>query len=199
MKVFRLKHGPRDTFAILRGVDVPGDTQMIDGFWAKPMASHWRKVRVNRQKESADDAPKPLSDFAQDVSFPLFGERSVAALEDLLAGNGELLPTDCDEAPYWYYNPTTLLDALNETATEFYGSPRQIARYVFDPTKLRSATIFKISQKPKGSRIFVTDLFMARVKQARLTGFDPLLVWSDEDDIVRRFDLFDLPMAKAPA
>jgi hypothetical protein len=199
MKVFRLKHGPRGNFAVLRGRDEPGDTQMIDGFWAKPMAAQWRKVRVARRIESAADAAKPLSDFAHDVSFPLFGARAVVTLQDVLESNGELLPAICDEAAYWYYNTLTVLDALRAEGTEIYGKSRQIARYAFEPEIVKDAMIFKLTHWPKGTTLFVTDRFMARVQNAGLTGFEPLLVWTDEDDVVRRFDMFDLPMEKAPA
>jgi hypothetical protein len=194
MKVYRLKHGPRGEYADLRGTDEPGDTQMIDGFWGKPMAPTWRKVHLTRRIESPADACKPLADFAQDVSFPLFGERSVNALKEMLEDNGELLPALCDEAPYWYYNATKLLPALDESRSEFYGAPRQIQRYVFQVDPLKDASIFKIPQKAKGTRMFVTETFVERVKAAGLTGFEPLLVWSDEDDVIRRFDIFDLPI-----
>jgi hypothetical protein len=194
MKVYRLKHGPRGEYAVLRGTDEPGDTQMIDGFWGKPMAPTWRKVHLTRRIESPADACKPLADFAQDVSYPLFGERSVAELSDLLQANGELLATVFDEAQYWYYNPLTILEALDEKQAEFSGKSRQITRYVFYPKFISEATIFKLSYWPKGNTIFVTDRFMARVQAAKLTGFEPLLVWSDEDDVIRRFDIFDLPI-----
>ena len=194
MKVYRLKHGPLGEFAVLRGTDEPGDTQMIDGFWGKPMAADWRKVRLTRRIESAADASKPLADYAQDVSFPLFGERSVAELSEILRANGELLATAFDEAKYWYYNPLTLLDALDEKQAEFFGKSRQITRYVFKTQVISEATIFKLSYWSKGNTIFVTDRFIARVEASNLTGFEPLLVWSDEDDVIRRFDIFDLPI-----
>jgi hypothetical protein len=194
MKVYRLKHGPRGEYAVLRGTDEPGDTQMIDGFWGKSMIARWQKVHLTRRIESPADAIAPLSDYAEDVSFPLFGQRSVNALKDMLYDNGELLPALCDEAPYWYYNPTTLLDALDEGHSEFYGTPRQIQRYVFTVGSLKDASIFKIPQKARGTRVFVTDRFVARVVASGLTGFEPLLVWSDEDDVIRRFDIFDLPI-----
>jgi hypothetical protein len=198
MRVYRLKYGPRADFATLRGIDEPGNTQMIDGFWAKPMKSTWRKVRVERRIESAEDASKPLADYTHDVSFPLFGERACVALGDDLKRNGELLDTLCEEAKYWYYNPLTVLDALDENKTEFYGKSHQISRYVFHSDRLKNASIFKIALWPKGATIFVTESFVRQVRAAGLTGFQPLLVWSDEDEVIRRFDMFDLPVDRIP-
>ncbi len=111
----------------------------------------------------------------------VFRRRAVEALNPLLEEYGEFLPVCCEEADLWIFNPTTILDALNEDSSSVLRfSNEQIMRvnqYVFRPDIVRDIQIFKIPNL-RASPTFVSDHFVQRWKSAGLRGLGFKKVWS---------------------
>jgi hypothetical protein len=82
-------------------------------------------------------------------SHALIFREQAAKVYPLLAANGELLPLACAEAKLSIYNPTNLLDGLDENASSALrfssGRIMSITRHVFKPEVVRDAEIFKLS------------------------------------------------------
>ena len=107
------------------------------------------------------------------------------ALGDLLAGRGELLPLRCADGEYYAFNITCVIDALDYERAEvqrFRSSGRvmEILRYAFHLELLRDATIFKLPEMLR-SRPFVTEVFVERIKESGLLGFEVREVWPGEN------------------
>jgi hypothetical protein len=151
-------------------------------FNGKPMLLPWTDVTIGIDP---DPRSLPLGDFPSLIpGVPVFSPKAVAALRDMLVGNGEILPITIDGEQYFLYNVTRIVDALDEENSEisrFEGSSRvlDIDEYAFLPRKLSGKVIFKIPQLVDGW-VFVTDLFVKRVQSAGLKGFWFPVVWSRE-------------------
>ncbi len=112
---------------------------------------------------------------------PVFSRAAVAVLRDLLEGVGEILPVKIAGEEYFIYNLTRIIDALDESHSVLSrfddGRVFYIDEHFFFGDKLEDAPLFKIPQMPDSS-IFVTDVFVKRVKKAKLKGFWFPLLWS---------------------
>jgi hypothetical protein len=117
---------------------------------------------------------RPRTDFPSFGGVPVFSQRAIEALRDLLEPCGEILPLRCHEGTYFAYNVTRLVDALDEAQSELerFSSGRimWIERPVFFPDRLAGEVIFKVPQSP--NRTFVTDPFVRRIWERGLVGFD---------------------------
>jgi|SRR5579872_694815 len=113
----------------------------------------------------------------------LFSAKACQALNDLIAGRGELLPVMCDEGEWWCFNVTRALDALDLERSEVLrfsdGEIMRIAQHVFNAEVVRSESIFKTRQVSFSS-IFVTDRFVEAVNAAGLLGFEFKPLWNSE-------------------
>jgi len=111
----------------------------------------------------------------------IFRTRAVDALGSLLREYGELLPLLCDEADVMIYNPTRLLDALDEDASSVLrfngGRVMQINKYVFRPEVIGFSDIFKIPNL-RVSPTFVSQRFVDLWNSAELKGLEFRLVWA---------------------
>ncbi len=141
----------------------------IDRFDGTPMKRTWTDVRMEWDPKSRS----PKGDFGLVVVVPIFNAKAMDTLEDLLDGNGEILPTSCEGEPWFFFNVTRVIDALDESRSEvcrYLGSTeiRDINKYVFFEEKLTGIAIFKI---PQFYKVFVTDPFIERVKSTGLEGF----------------------------
>lgn len=148
---------------------------------------------MDREPSVDEDSPRDdclsggllPSDFPSSGGIiPVFSQRAVEALADLLLAHGEILPLTCVEGAYFAYNVTRLIDALDLQRSDYHqfssGVIFDISRHEFRPDRLRDAVIFKLPQMP-GPGEFVTDVFVRRVEQARLQGFSLKEVWSEAD------------------
>ncbi len=113
-----------------------------------------------------------FNDYPTVGSIPAFSLRAVIALRDLLEPNGQLLPIAGGN--YFAYNLLTIADALDRDASEGIAA-FEISRFEFRPNLVESLVIFRIPEKPYLT--FVTDIFVNRVAQADLKGFDFQLAW----------------------
>ncbi len=147
----------------------PNVWDFADRFDGTPMKLPWTDVQMAWDPASRS----PKGDFNLMLSVPTFSSRAIDTLRDLLEGNGEILPTRCEGEPWFFFNVTRVIDALDESRSEvctYLGTPEIMAidRYAFFAEKLIGITIFKI---PHCRRVFVTDAFVERVKSAGLEVF----------------------------
>jgi hypothetical protein len=102
-------------------------------------------------------------------------------LADLLEPNGELLPLESEKGEYYFYNITTVVDALNVKKSDccFWCDPPTYALdidyFAFHEEKLAGLSIFRIIDYP--ILAIVTDQFVRRVREAGLNGFDFPKIW----------------------
>ena len=114
----------------------------------------------------------------------IFRSSVIDSLGSLLKRYGELLPVSCHDANLWMYNPTTVLDALDEASSSIErfddGSIMMIDHHVFRPSVVADNDIFKISSLSV-SPTFVSHRFVDRWKGCGLTGLDFVPVWAAQD------------------
>ncbi len=154
---------------------------MIDGFRGETMVDVWKPVSIELSAED-NSHEMPSSDFPLlHAVVPVFSRRAVEALRDLLEPNGELLPLASGEGEYFAFNITRIVDALDEANSKVkrFSSGRVmiVEQHEFLIERVVGLTVFKIPQLAR-SHEFVTDAFVERVNQRRLTGFDFVPVWS---------------------
>jgi hypothetical protein len=106
----------------------------------------------------------------------IFRERALAGVTGtLLRENGELLPLTCPDAQLWIYNPTRVIDALDESACSLRrsksGEIMHIDRYVFKPQAVLGVEIFKITSIGV-SPTFLSERFVDAWRSAGLRGLD---------------------------
>jgi hypothetical protein len=185
MTIYELRAMP-DQYQILTTHGMPDWDPEPHWFARQPIAAEWRPplLRLYDDKKR----PLPVGDFPSFTALiPVFSERAVEALGDMLRANGELLPVHTATDTYYAFNPLTTLDALDEQDSEIArypdGAIRSIQRHVFYQDRLRDATIFQI---PQDLVTFVTDTFVDRVKEAGLLGFRFDLVWPLPEPAPRR-------------
>ncbi len=139
------------------------------------LAKLWRPPRVAGRVQPYNDYP------CVNLSDPVFSRRACDALRDLLEPNGELLPLDSDAGEYYFYNITTVIDALDlkKSKGAFFDSGIAIGDLMdyfwFHPAKLAGATIFRVPDVPACA--LVTRTFIDRVYAAGLNGFDFIKLW----------------------
>jgi hypothetical protein len=114
-------------------------------------------------------------------SFAL-NSRAKDVLVDVVGKDAELLPLACADEELWLLNPLHVTDALDEKRSELARYPSSgrimgVVRPVFDPKKLGDHRYFLTRQN---HFLYVTDVVVQAVRDAKLTGvrFEP--VWSDE-------------------
>lgn len=144
----------------------------------------WDPIQVStiREDEGRDLIP---SDSPWLGSHALiFNSRADGALGPLLRRYGEMLPVSCLEADLWIYNPTNVIDALNEATSSVlrFADNRimMIERYAFSPDVVADNDVFKIPSL-RVSPTFVSHRFVDLWKASRLTGLEFKRVWAAGD------------------
>jgi DNA-directed RNA polymerase subunit RPC12/RpoP len=165
--------------------DEEGIAERYRAFDGTPLPEDFPPLRVEPQEEA-----QPWSDLPGLAShIPVFGPRAVAALEDLLAGNGELLPLVCPTCPepFRAFNVTRLVDALDVERSEVKrfrsGRIMRILRYHFHEERLEGLTLFKIREEPLKAA-FVSRDFVRRVVEEGLLGFHFEWVFTTEEALL---------------
>jgi hypothetical protein len=164
------------------------DFDIIERLNGEPLSRSWSPIKVEVLIEEPEDKNLPVSDFPSMTTsaLPVFSQKAVDALKDLLLSNGELLPLDFPGGTYYIFNVTTVVDALNvpECDAVYFPTGRimTIHRYQFHPHKLNGLTIFKVPQFLLAP-IFVTDDFLKQAESAGLTGFKFKQVWTSDPQI----------------
>jgi hypothetical protein len=148
--------------------------------------AEWKPWKIIRAYTTPGNLTKPLGDRAG-IDFKsdpmVLSRRALNVLLPHIGSFGQALPLGFDDAEYFLFNVTNIVDALDEAACEVWRFPSsgrigQIIHYSFRPDAVRDQLMFKIPQQPKGFA-FVTDRFVELVERAGLTGFAFERLWSD--------------------
>jgi hypothetical protein len=111
----------------------------------------------------------------------IFRQAAVEALGPTLRKYGELLPLACSEGNLFVFNPTSIVDALDEIASSLlrFGSGRimKVNRYVFRPAAIGEIPIFKIPNL-RVSPTFVCQEIAELWERAGLTGLEFIPIWT---------------------
>lgn len=153
---------------------------IFNEFDGRSLAEDWVPLPIKAADE--DDEVAELADYALLGTIPVFSERAVDALSGVLRQNGELLPLLYERRPYFAYNVTTVIDALDQQRSSVKsfadGQIMWIDRYAFTVAPLATATIFKIPELPR-AYVFVTDKFVDLARPAGLQGIEFKHIWTD--------------------
>lgn len=154
----------------------PDDVQTKGRAWTvKPLSPIWSPQPVIGQVQPHNDYP------CVNLQIPAFSRRAVDALRDFLEPNGELLPLVSSVGEYYAYNIMTVVDILDHDRSDiiWYEGDHDIAlrirRYECNPEKLTGLSIFRLVEKP--AYTFVHQVFVDRVRQHGLQGFDFTRLW----------------------
>jgi hypothetical protein len=164
----------------------------------QPIRDSWFPIKVVESKNSHSHIPGDyphLHGFSGFLLTPVFSQKASEVLDDLLEGNGELLPLFCDFAQYYAFNVTREVEALDEERSEFklyselYGGlpPDEsddfllVTQFMFHPERVDDLSIFHLPRRNRKNIPLVTDRFVQRVQEANLKGFAFKLLWSSSD------------------
>lgn len=149
-------------------------------------AAHPR-IEVDRNTDStprdSDARFGDYSNLSHDV-HPVFSQRAKDLLTPHLQGLGQWVELVSDEAPYWLFYITNVVDALDVERSKLLYFPggskvMEISTFSFRPDIVRDQFLFTLPQRPGNHRL-VTDRFIDFVREHNLTGFSFDLLWSAE-------------------
>jgi hypothetical protein len=110
----------------------------------------------------------------------IFRRRAADMLASLLQEHGELLPLQCNEADVVMYNPTRLIDALDEEASAVLrfqsGRIMRVNRYELRPQVVGDIDIFKLPSL-RVSPTFVSERFVDLWNSSDLRGLEFKRIW----------------------
>ncbi len=149
----------------------------------EPRTKKWEPVvRVRRVRPSLREGIRP-ADSPYAGACLIFRRSAVDALRDILDAHGELLPLEDEGGVELYvYNPRAL-EALDHERT--VGSRHENGRvyspgnHVFIPSVVEGVDVFRQVQEKLG-RVYLSDRFIQRWKQAKLKGLDFTLAWDSD-------------------
>jgi hypothetical protein len=188
MKIYEMKASPENRWVWFFTVEGPltpnGRAECQAFFDARP------RIRIDRNTDSTPHgSTAKLGDFSNLGHGPeaCFSARAKQLLGPHIDGLGQWLALECDEAPYWLFNVTHTVDALDEAGSEIArfrdGRVMGIDSFTFKPEKLTGELLFQVPQC-LGTPNLVTQAFVDLVHQHRLTGFSFRMVWSKENGAV---------------
>jgi hypothetical protein len=146
------------------------------------------RIPIERNHESTPKDSNAVLADCSDINYrkryPLFSERARTIFEPRLEGLGRWIELPSEEAKYWLFFTTNVVDALDESKSELIHFPSsgrlmEIAAYAFKPEVVKDQFLFTLKQQP-GRDVLVTDAFIDVVREHRLTGFMFLRLWSSE-------------------
>lgn len=193
-------------FAFVRGESIRNKGRLTFDFLPDNIQSKGRKWTVTPMSaiwvpQPVQGRVRPYNDYpCVNLSIPAFSRRTVDALRDFLAPNGELLPLVSSVGEYYVYNITTVADILDDGKSDIRWANEkkitaiEVSRYECFPDKMYGLSIFRLVEKP--SSTFVSQEFVDRVIAHGLQGFHfiklwPLpsgVNWRDEDRINRQHE-----------
>jgi hypothetical protein len=163
----------------------------------QPIGDNWLSVKVEEWEHTYSHIPGDypvLGGFPGYPITPVFSQKAVNALANLLEGNGELLPLICEFGQYYAFNITSEVDALDEERSELklnselypYETPSEpdfylVTRFAFHPDRVADLSIFKLPKRNRKNRPLVTERFVQRVQEADLKGMAFNLLWSSSN------------------
>jgi hypothetical protein len=123
-----------------------------------------------------------LADFSKVNSDICFSQRAKEIFDPHINHLGQWLKLESDEAPYWAFNITNVVDAIDreKSKLDFFSSGRlmDIDEHAFHAQRLQGQLMFKIPDLNKHE--YVTQPFIDLVYKHQLTGFKFLHLWCSE-------------------
>ncbi|WP_038490990.1 imm11 family protein [Collimonas arenae] len=173
MKIFSIV--PENGYELCHPIEQDGFENFNAKINGMRRAADWQPIAVKIIQED-EDVKLLTSDAPWLGSHALIlRENAVIALRPLLMEFGELLPLTCDKADLVVFNPTSVLNAVDEDASSITrfsnGRIMHISRYAFFPEVVYGADIFKISNL-RVSPTFVSQRFVAQWKSSHLRGLE---------------------------
>lgn len=146
----------------------------------RPRGQSWHPIAVRVVRE---DQGKPLlqSDSPWLGSHALiFNSKARDRIAAELSKYGELLPLACVEEELVVFNPTRVLDALDERASSLQrftnGRIMRVERYVFLASMVEGEDVFKIPNL-RVSPTFLSHRIVELWQRAALKGLEFVKVW----------------------
>ena len=155
------------------------DINFIQSFDGMEKKKDWNPMQVKRVYDRELSNTLGLSPH-----IPVFDEKAISVLNDLLIGNAEILPLDCKDGVFYAINVINVIDCIDYERSKYktFRDGKRIMRfitYVFNEEKIKGTNLFKIIDEPL-KRPFVSDEFRKRVVDNKLTGFKFELAWDSE-------------------
>lgn len=157
------------------------DINFVQSFDGKEKMKDWNPVQVKRMYDREFSNTPGLSPH-----IPVFDEKAINVLSDLLMGNAEILPLDCEDGIFFAINVINVIDCIDYGRSKYktFRDGKRIMRfisYAFDEEKIKGMYLFKIKDEPL-KRPFVSDEFRKRVVDSNLTGFKFELAWDSGEN-----------------
>lgn len=136
----------------------------------KRVSDTWPAIELEFiSKGKKGDCPDLIS------SLPVFSERAISILDDLLKDSVEYLPFLCPgKVKYYGVNVLKSIDCINHDNAEVVrfdsGRIMRFKKYAFKKDMLEGIQIFKIPDL-LNSPVFVGEIFVDKVKETGLEGF----------------------------
>jgi hypothetical protein len=142
----------------------------------------WKPIAVRLIREDEGRKLRPSDSPWLGSHALIFNAAAIDALGPLLRVYGELLPLSCKDAQLSVFNPTRVVDALDEEASSVLrfsdGRIMRVNRYIFDPEPIRGVYVFKI-RNLRVSPTFVGQHFVDWWNEAGLEGLEFRMIWSE--------------------
>jgi hypothetical protein len=149
------------------------------GEWVVPrLAASWVPLRVIGRVRPFNDCPGFLAG-------PVFSQRAVDALRDILEPNGELLPLLTSVGSYFFYNCTTVADIIDFDRSKLVhlnkSTVSTIDHLELHEDRLAGLSIFRIRKYENSCCI--TDAVARRIREAKLDGIELRKLWPLPADV----------------
>ncbi len=185
-------------FAVQEGYEwvVPkndADFEVFRGFDGTRRRRGWTPILVKLIRLDDQGKIRAESDFPWlGEHAPVMTRRASELLQDVLAGDGELLPLACDDADLRVLNVLRVIDALDVARSDVVRFPSTgrimtVKAHVFRPNGLRGVKVFKVPELLRGTT-FVTDEIVDLVDRSDLKGVGFRLLWDEIDGPARHID-----------
>lgn len=157
------------------------DIDYIQSFDGAAKKENWNPVKVKRMYDREFSNTPGLSPH-----IPVFDEKAISVLGDLIIGNAEILPIDCENGKFYAINVTNVIDCIDYEKSQFrtFRDGKRIMKfekYVFIKEKIEGMNLFKIKDEPL-KRPFVSEKFREKVIDNNLIGFKFELAWDSEQN-----------------
>jgi hypothetical protein len=150
-----------------------------------PRQSSWQPIRVELIRENLGTPLKRSDSPWLGWQSLIFRPRVVEVLGSLLRSHGELLPLMFVDDDLVVFNPTRIIDVLDESASATMrmdnGQIFLIQRHVFRPGHVTDRDVFKIPNL-RVRPTFVGHEVVQRWRLSGLRGLDFEPVWNQNDD-----------------
>lgn len=155
--------------------------EYIQSFDGQRKMKDWYPVQVKRMYDREFSNTPGLSPH-----IPVFDEKAISILSDLVIGNAEMLPLDCKDGKFYAVNVFNVLDCIDyeKAVYKTFRDGKRImkfTKYAFIEKKIEGVHLFKIKDEPL-KRPFVSDEFRKRVFDNNLLGFRFHLAWDSEQE-----------------